>query len=143
MRCHNLLLMSQVLNSNNVSGGTCIDLAITNDIFAISDIVITKNFCTVDHHSVSFFLTISVPASSVPTSYGNFLKADWSSINNHLASIIWITTFTACLNPPPIQCLINNPKLFLTLFLVMFQQNSSNLNAISTNRSSENITFVY
>ena len=97
---HQLVCDNTRPNSNDPEKGTCIDLVITNGIFAISDLSITNNFSTSDHLSVPFKISTSIPTYSIPTSRYDFTKADWSAINNLLFCIDWQTAFTKCSDVP-------------------------------------------
>ena len=72
------------------------DLVITNDTFAISDLAITSNFSTSDHHSVSFKITTYIPSYNIPSYRYDLPIADWSALNNHLFNIDWSSAFSNC-----------------------------------------------
>ena len=73
-----------------------LDLVITNDTFAISDLAITSNFSTSDHHSVSFKITTYITSYNIPSSRYDVFNADWSALNNHLFNIDWSSAFSNC-----------------------------------------------
>ena len=81
---------------NNQSNGSCLDLVITNDTFAISDLAITSNFSTSDHHSASFKITTYIPSYNNPSSRYDLPNADLSALNNHLYNTDWSSAFSNC-----------------------------------------------
>ena len=81
---------------NNPRNGSCLDLVVSNDTFAISDLAITSNFSTSDHHSVSFKIATYIPSYNIPSSRYDLPNAVWSALNNHIFNIYWSSAFSNC-----------------------------------------------
>ena len=81
---------------NIQSKGSCLDLVITNDTFALSDLAIASNFITSDHHSVSFKISIYIASYNIPSSRYDLPNADRSALNNHLLNFDWSSAFSNC-----------------------------------------------
>ena len=92
-------------NPNIPNNGSCLDLIITNDTFAKSDLAITSNFSTSDHHSVSFKITTHIPSYSIPSSRYDLPDVDWFAFNNHIFNIDWYLLFlTVRMLQPSLTC---------------------------------------
>ena len=76
-----------------------LDIVLCSDVLCCDDVCVLPPVGNGDHNVVSLSISVSLPSTSLKYNdvlRPNFSKANWSDMNNFLASVNWCVEFGDC-----------------------------------------------
>ena len=87
---------SQLITKATHTNGNILDLALTNELFLVSDVSVLEPFSTSDHYAINLKVRFAQPATGPAEIRRDYWNANFDEFSGFLMSVDWANVFMSC-----------------------------------------------